>query len=63
MKQLHRYSILVVLLLSFVNVTAQNNDEIFYASQEYLNFAIENNQEDFSKIMDEFEKITKSLGK
>lgn len=36
MKQLHRYSILVVLLLSFVNVTAQNNDEIFYETDVQL---------------------------
>ena len=44
-------------------ITLINDDEIFDASQEYLNFAYENNQKDFSKIMDEFEKITKSLGK
>lgn len=44
-------------------ITLINNDEIFDASQEYLNFAYENDQIDFSKIMDEFEKITKSLGK
>jgi len=44
-------------------ITLINNDEIFDASQEYLNFAYENDQKDFSKIMDEFEKITKNLGK
>ena len=44
-------------------ITLINNNEIFDASQEYLNFAYENDQKDFSKIMDEFEKITKDLGK
>ena len=44
-------------------ITLINNDEIFDASQEYLNFAYENDQKDFSKVMDEFEKITKNLGK
>ena len=44
-------------------ITLINNDEIFDASQEYLNFAYENNQKDFSKIMDEFEKITENLRK
>lgn len=44
-------------------ITLLNNDEIFDASQEYLNFAYENGQKNTSKIMDEFEKITEDLGK
>tara|TARA_B110000238_G_scaffold195092_1_gene233843 strand:- start:1091 stop:2713 length:1623 start_codon:yes stop_codon:yes gene_type:complete len=44
-------------------ITLINNDEIFDASQEYLNFAYENGQKNLSKIMDEFEKIIENLGK
>lgn len=36
MKQLHRYSILIVLLFSFVNATAQNDDKIFDKKASYL---------------------------
>ena len=44
-------------------LTLINNDEIFDASQEFLNFAYENGQKNLAKIMVEFEKITENLGK
>ena len=36
MKQLHRYSILIVLLFYFMNAVAQNHDKIFDKKASYL---------------------------